>query len=92
MLSVGSMATWPFRIASRHRDPNPASAPEASVLDTRQIECPYCGESLGLLVDASAGSQRYIEDCQVCCRPIIVVLDVGDDGDVRLHVQSEDDA
>jgi 2-keto-3-deoxy-L-fuconate dehydrogenase len=22
------------------------------------------------LVDCSAGSQRYIEDCPICCRPI----------------------
>ncbi|HEY8682184.1 MAG TPA: CPXCG motif-containing cysteine-rich protein, partial [Rhodanobacter sp.] len=34
------------------------------------ISCPYCGEPIEILVDASAGDQHYIEDCQVCCRPI----------------------
>lgn len=34
------------------------------------ITCPYCGEPITLLVDCSAGSQEYIEDCQVCCQPI----------------------
>jgi hypothetical protein len=39
-----------------------------------------------LLVDASAGSQTYIEDCQVCCRPIQVTL-VADGGELeRLDV------
>lgn len=35
-----------------------------------EISCPYCGETLELSLDASAGEQSYIEDCQVCCRPI----------------------
>jgi len=34
------------------------------------ISCPYCGESFETLIDLSAGSQAYIEDCQVCCQPI----------------------
>lgn len=34
--------------------------------------CPYCGEPVQLLVDGSAGEQAYIEDCQVCCRPMTV--------------------
>ena len=38
------------------------------------IACPYCGETITILVDASAGAQRYIEDCQVCCRPITIAV------------------
>lgn len=34
------------------------------------VECPFCGESFTTFVDISQGSQRYIEDCQVCCKPI----------------------
>jgi hypothetical protein len=34
------------------------------------IQCPYCGESFETLIDLSAGSATYIEDCQVCCQPI----------------------
>lgn len=62
------------------------------MLDSRDIECPYCGEVISLLLDTSAGSQRYIEDCHVCCRPITVVLDVDEDGDPLVRVQSEHDA
>ena len=34
------------------------------------MQCPYCGESFETLIDLSAGSATYIEDCQVCCQPI----------------------
>lgn len=46
------------------------------------IQCPYCGESYETVVDPSAGSQDYIEDCAVCCRPIEIALRVGDDGEL----------
>ncbi len=61
------------------------------MLDTQSVECPYCGEVINLVLDASAGAQRYVEDCHVCCRPITVVLDVGDDGEACVRVQSQDD-
>jgi Cysteine-rich CPXCG len=44
------------------------------------VECPYCGESFETALDLSAGSTSYIEDCQVCCRPIEFDLDVEEDG------------
>ena len=56
------------------------------------IACPYCGETITILVDASAGAQRYIEDCQVCCRPITIAVEFDDDGDPSVSVSSEDDA
>lgn len=62
------------------------------MLPMQDIECPYCGETISLVLDASAGAQRYIEDCQVCCRPITVDLDVDADGDPLVRVQSEEDA
>ena len=40
------------------------------------IYCPYCGEKIEILVDSSAGSQNYIEDCQVCCAPIEITIEV----------------
>jgi transcription elongation factor Elf1 len=46
------------------------------------LHCPYCGESFDTSVDLSAGSQRYVEDCAVCCRPIEVHVRVGDDDEL----------
>ena len=56
------------------------------------IQCPYCGETIELLVDDSAGAQRYIEDCQVCCRPITVVVTLDGDGEPQVAVSAEDEA
>lgn len=44
------------------------------------IDCPYCGEAVEIVVDTSVPFQQYIEDCQVCCRPISlsVAIDADD--------------
>ena len=52
------------------------------MLEPITIDCPYCGESFSTQVDLSAGSQSYVEDCAVCCRPIEVAIEVGDDGEL----------
>lgn len=62
------------------------------MLDTQTITCPYCGEPIELMLDVSAGSQRYIEDCHVCCRPIEISLSVLPGGDFEVHAASADDA
>jgi hypothetical protein len=45
-----------------------------------ELPCPWCAEVLGLRLDLSAGSQAYIEDCQVCCRPIRIDVRVAPEG------------
>ena len=50
--------------------PPPSKRPV--MLPAVEVSCPYCGELLTLVVDDSAGAQSYIEDCQVCCRPMMV--------------------
>ena len=37
--------------------------------------CPHCDASISLLIDTSAGGQDYIEDCEVCCSPMRVLVD-----------------
>ena len=32
--------------------------------------CPYCGETISMVLDLSVNGQTYTEDCEVCCRPI----------------------
>lgn len=51
------------------------------MLHTVARHCPYCGEPIELLVDASAAGQQYIEDCAVCCRPIEVRIGDTQDAD-----------
>ena len=39
------------------------------------FQCSYCGEWNQAEVDESAGSpQSYVEDCQVCCQPNLLVV------------------
>ena len=43
--------------------------------------CPSCGETVVVPLDPSAGAgQQYVEDCPVCCRPVVVVVEWDDDG------------
>lgn len=37
-----------------------------------EVTCPHCGEAFPLQVDTSQGSLTMIEDCSVCCRPIML--------------------
>ena len=39
------------------------------------VHCPYCGETYGLAVDLSVGERTFIEDCTVCCHPIVLSLE-----------------
>ena len=52
------------------------------MIEAITLDCPYCGESFSSTADVSAGSQRYVEDCAVCCRPIEVALRVDDAGEL----------
>lgn len=56
-----------------------------------EIDCPYCGERLSLLVDCSVANQEYIEDCQVCCRPISLQVMVSAAGVPQVSVRRDDD-
>jgi len=59
-------------------------------LDSYPVRCPYCGEQFEITIDASAGNQSYIEDCQVCCRPMMVILAVNGEN-VSLQLGRQDD-
>ncbi|WP_106805139.1 MULTISPECIES: CPXCG motif-containing cysteine-rich protein [unclassified Pseudomonas] len=60
------------------------------MLETATYDCPYCGEVVETTVDLSGGDQIYIEDCQVCCRPITFVLQVHDE-EWMLETRSENE-
>lgn len=64
-----------------------------SSLPTVDIHCPYCGELITIFVDDSVSDQqRYTEDCQVCCQPIVIDVAMGEDGELRISARSEDEA
>jgi hypothetical protein len=50
------------------------------------VQCPYCGERLETRVDLTADEPAYIEDCEVCCRPIEFAVE-RDEGGALLAVR-----
>ena len=60
-------------------------------LNEKSISCPYCGENITILVDDSLPEQEYIEDCQVCCRPIVLNVSVDHEGDAAVIASAENE-
>lgn len=60
-------------------------------LDSAFVQCPCCGEEIEVLVDGSVDQQTYVEDCSVCCRPIVFTV-VAEDGEVTfVEARGEDE-
>ena len=59
--------------------------------DSADFQCGYCGEISEIDVDPYAGSnQSYVEDCQVCCRPNRVIVNVDPETlNVQVYVSYE---
>jgi hypothetical protein len=52
--------------------------------------CDSCGEEVIIPIDLAAGaSQTYVEDCPVCCRPMVIHVEVADDGRISAWGESE---
>jgi transcription elongation factor Elf1 len=52
--------------------------PYASFIVEHSFTCPYCGEEISMVLDVSVRRQTYIEDCEVCCKPIEISYTVQD--------------
>jgi hypothetical protein len=51
----------------------------------QELNCPYCGEVISLRVDQTGGKRQFfVTDCEVCCRPIDIEIEVEPDGYVQL--------
>ena len=53
-----------------------------------EVACPYCGEAVVIGLDPGGGArQDYVEDCQVCCRPMRVRLRYDESGAAEVRVE-----
>ena len=64
-----------------------SSANEEFMLEEHFFQCPYCWEEISMVLDLSVGRQTYVEDCEVCCRPIEVRYEVEDDDIVEFNAK-----
>ncbi|MFO7994712.1 MAG: CPXCG motif-containing cysteine-rich protein [Marinobacter sp.] len=62
-----------------------------SALDSVLVQCPYCWETLEISVDPSVSDQEYVEDCQVCCQPILVHVVLDEDLTPSVDVRAENE-
>lgn len=44
------------------------------------VTCPYCGESVVIEPEPSDEVVQYVEDCHVCCRPIVITIHYLEEG------------
>lgn len=57
--------------------------------NTAEYTCAYCGETNLTFVDLSARTQQsYVEDCQVCCQPNVLYLEI-DEETLNIEINSE---
>ena len=51
-------------------------------IETRTVSCPYCGEQFEVTIDCTAGDQSYVEDCWICCQPVLLDIHVAENLEV----------
>lgn len=52
------------------------------------FKCPYCLAKISMILDLSAETQKYIEDCETCCNPIEISFEVEDDKVVDFYART----
>ncbi len=62
-----------------------------SAVDSVLIQCPYCWETLDISVDPSVAEQEYVEDCQVCCQPIVLHVTFDDNLTPQVEARAENE-
>lgn len=59
------------------------------ILPEVQIQCPKCFESQWIEIDPGGGSpQELIQDCEVCCSPMELLLESDAEGEWRITTES----
>lgn len=67
------------------------SDPRLVALSTfAKIRCPHCFERSEVSVETIYGSQRYIQDCQVCCQAIELIVEVANGDLVKVTAARAD--
>lgn len=65
------------------------SVTDGTLLHFETIICPYCWEPIEIALDLSVESQQQVEDCSVCCRPIVIAYRAAEGELVALETTAE---
>ncbi len=61
-----------------------------NLLESHDATCPHCWETITVTLDLSVPEQSYIEDCPVCCKPMIVAYSAHEGELQDLRVEATD--
>jgi hypothetical protein len=61
------------------------------MLQSVELQCPYCGEHIEITVDCSEPSQEYVEDCSVCCNPMLLSILAFGTEDIQVEARAENE-
>ena len=50
--------------------------------------CPYCWQTISMVLDVSVPEQTYVEDCEVCCQPIEVSYTAEDEAVIDFEARA----
>jgi hypothetical protein len=59
-----------------------------NLLQGQDVTCPHCWETISLTLDLSVPEQSYIEDCPVCCKPMMVSYTSADGEVAEISVEA----
>lgn len=62
-----------------------------NTLEEFNLQCPNCGEGIDIFVDSSVEQQVYVEDCPVCCRPMLLSVISDEISGISVSASREDD-
>jgi len=54
------------------------------MLESAGIDCPWCGEPNEVELEPGDAGQELVQDCSVCCRPIVIVYAVAGDDTIQV--------
>jgi hypothetical protein len=69
----------------------PGAEPSSALDAFIQLQCPWCGEIFGTAVDLTTGDRTWVEDCQVCCAPMRVMINLDESGAIASVSAHRDD-
>lgn len=72
-----------------HSRPTAEALSLMEALQTVLLQCPNCWEQVAIVVDYEEAEQEIIEDCSVCCSPMVIALSAGDDDTLHAVVRME---
>lgn len=55
------------------------------------FQCPYCWQSISMVVESNYSNQQYIEDCEVCCNPIEIFYTIEDSQVINIEAKRLND-